>query len=61
LPRVRQVERRGRMAAACPPGVHVEVIVPRYRMLYRRPRFRFRYAANGKQVSEATACALVEG
>jgi hypothetical protein len=30
-------------------------------MLYRRPRFRFRYAANGKQVSEATACALVEG
>ena len=42
-------------------GVRVEVIVPQCRMVYRRPHFRFRYVADGKQVSEATARALVEG
>jgi hypothetical protein len=42
-------------------GVRVEVIVPQYRMVYRQPHFRFRYVAGGKQVSEATARALVEG
>jgi hypothetical protein len=42
-------------------GVGVEVIVPLYRIAGRQPHFRFRYVADGKQVSEATACALVEG
>lgn len=42
-------------------GVGVEVIVPLYRIAGRQPHFRFRYVANGKQVSEATARALVEG
>jgi hypothetical protein len=42
-------------------GVRVEVIVPQYRMVDRHPHFRFRYLAGGKQVSEATARALVEG
>lgn len=41
-------------------GVRVEVIVPQCRMVYRRPHFRFRYVAAGKQVSEAAARALVE-
>jgi hypothetical protein len=42
-------------------GVRVEVIVPQYRMVDRQLHVRFRYAAGGKQVSEATARALVEG
>ena len=42
-------------------GVGVEVIVPLYRIAGRQPHFRFRYVADGKQVSEATARALVEG
>ena len=42
-------------------GVRVEVIVPQCRMVHRRQHFRFRYVADGKQVSEATARALVEG
>jgi len=42
-------------------GVRVEVIAPQNRTVYRRPHFRFRYVADGKQVSEATARALVEG
>jgi hypothetical protein len=42
-------------------GVRVEAIVPQNRMLSRRQHFRFRYVADGKQVSEATARALVEG
>jgi hypothetical protein len=41
--------------------VRVEAIVPRCRMGYRRRHFRFRYVADGKQVSEATARTLVEG
>ena len=42
-------------------GVGVEVIVPLYRIAGRQPHFRFRYVADGKQVSEAKARALVEG
>jgi hypothetical protein len=42
-------------------GVRVEAIVPQNRMVSRRQHFRFRYVAHGKQVSEATARALVEG
>jgi hypothetical protein len=53
---VRQFDGRGECS-----GVRVEVIVPQCRMVYRRPHFRFRYVADGKQVSEATARALVEG
>jgi hypothetical protein len=52
----RQFEARGECN-----GVRVEVIVPSYRMVHRQPHFRFRYVADGKQVSEATARALVEG
>ena len=36
------------------------IVVPRC-MVDRQPHFRFRYTAAGKQVSEATARALVEG
>jgi len=42
-------------------GVVVEVIVPLYRIAGRQSHSRFRYVADGKQVSEATARALVEG
>ena len=41
-------------------GVRVEVIVPQCRMIHRRPHFRFRYVADSKQVSEATARASEE-
>src|ERR1700730_10092614 len=41
-------------------GVGVEVIVPLYRIAGREPHFRFRYVADGKQVSEETARALVD-
>jgi hypothetical protein len=36
----------------------IEVIVPLYRIAGREPHFRFRYVADGKQVSEETARAL---
>jgi hypothetical protein len=42
-------------------GVHIEVIVPRYHIAGRQPHFRFRYVVDGKQTSEATARALVDG
>jgi hypothetical protein len=53
---VRQFEQRGECK-----GVRVEAIVPQNRIAGRQPHFRFRYVADGKQVSEATARALVEG
>ena len=42
-------------------GIHVEVIRPLYRIAGRRRHSRFRYVADGRQVSEATARARVEG